>query len=43
LRAGTDELADSPLWPLDGLGDLIDILGLDNGLEVVLENLGEVV
>lgn len=43
LRAGANELADSPLGPLDGLGNLVDILGLDDGLEVVFEDLGEVV
>ena len=28
---------------LDGLGDVVDVLGLDQGLEVVFEDAGEVV
>jgi len=43
LRAGFDELADGAVCRLDCLWDLVDILGLDDSLEVVLENLGEVV
>jgi hypothetical protein len=43
LRACTDELSNSLLWALDGLGDLVDILGLDDGLKVVFKNLGKVV
>jgi hypothetical protein len=38
-----DKEANSSVLSLDGSGDLIDVLGLDNGLEVVLENLCEVV
>lgn len=44
-KSGTalDKMADAFLWATDSLGDLIDILGLDNSLEVVLQELGEVV
>lgn len=38
-----DQVADALLRATDGLGDLIDILWLDNGLEVILQKLGEVV
>jgi hypothetical protein len=38
-----EEEANGSVLALDGSGDLVDVLGLDNGLEVVLENLGEVV
>jgi hypothetical protein len=34
---------DALVGPSDRLGDLVDILGLDHGLEVILEKLGEVV
>ena len=40
LVFGADELAD---LPFDGLGDVVDVLRLDQGLQVVLENAGEVV
>lgn len=38
-----EEEANGSVLALDGSGDLVDVLGLDNGLKVVLENLGEVV
>ena len=38
-----DEETDGSVVALDGSRDLIDILGLNDGLEVVLKNLGEVV
>lgn len=31
------------LTDLDSLGDLVDVLGLDNGFQVILQNLGKVV
>jgi hypothetical protein len=43
LRARLDERANTPIGRLDGFGNLVDILGLDDGLEVVLEDLGEIV
>ena len=43
LRAGADELSNGPFGALDSLGDLVDILRLDDSLQVVLEDLGEVV
>ena len=38
-----DEEANGSVLALDGSRDLVDVLGLDNGLEVILENLCEVV
>jgi len=38
-----DEEANGSVVALDGSGDLVDVLGLDDGLKVVFENLGEVV
>jgi hypothetical protein len=38
-----DEGTDGSVLALDGSGNLVDVLGLDNGLEVVLEDLCEVV
>jgi hypothetical protein len=38
-----DEAANGAVGALDGLWDLVDILGLDDGLEVVFEDLCEVV
>lgn len=34
---------DALLGAANGLGDLVDILGLDDGLEVIFQQLGEVV
>ena len=42
-RAGADEVLDGPVGAPDGLGNLVDILGLDDGPEVILEKLREVV
>lgn len=38
-----DEETNGSVVAFDGSGDLIDVLGLDDSLEVVFENLGEVV
>lgn len=38
-----DEGPDAALSSFDSFRDLIDILGFDDGLEIVLENLGEIV
>jgi hypothetical protein len=38
-----EEEANGSVLALDGSGDLVDVLRLNNSLEVVLENLGEVV
>lgn len=38
-----EEKADALIGTSHGLGDLIDILGLDNGLEVIFQKLGEIV
>ena len=43
LGAGADELADGAVGRLDSLGKLVDILGLDDGLEIVFQDLCEVV
>lgn len=43
MRALLEQETNRAIGALDSSWDLIDILGLDNGLEVVLENLGEVV
>jgi len=43
LGALFDESANRPFGTLDGSGNLVDILWLDNSLEVVLQDLGEVV
>jgi hypothetical protein len=45
LHLGTafHEVADRLVGPFDGSRDLIHILRLDNSLEVILQNLGEVV
>lgn len=45
LHLGTalDEVANRFVGALDGLGNLVHILRLDDGLEVVLQHLGEVV
>lgn len=43
LVACRDEISDLLDRTLDGTRDLIDILGLDDGLQVILQNLGEVV
>ena len=43
LGAGLDEVAHRSVGGLDSLGDLINILRLDDSLEVVLEHLCEVV
>lgn len=36
-------MADGLVWSTDSLGNLIDVLGLDDGLQVILEHLGEIV
>jgi len=41
--AALDQGLDALVGGADGLGDLVDVLRLDDGLEVVLEQLGEVV
>ena len=41
--AAVDEVANLLVCAADSLGDLVDVLGLDNSLEVVLEELGEVI
>lgn len=38
-----EQVANGPLCALDGLWDLVDILRLHDGLEIVLQNFGEVV
>lgn len=38
-----DQVANGSVCALDSPGDLVDVLRLDNSLEVVLQNLGEVV
>lgn len=43
LNASLEEFFDGTLGSLDGFGNLIDILRLDHGFEIILENLGEVV
>lgn len=43
LGASLDERTDSLNWPLDGLGDLVDILWLNDSLQVILQDLGKVV
>lgn len=43
LSTSFDEFANRPICGLDGFGDLVDILRLDNSLEIVFEDLGEVV
>jgi hypothetical protein len=53
LKIVGDSILDLPLVParqdlihamaLDGLWDLVHILGLDHGLEMVLQDLGEIV
>lgn len=43
LGAGLDEVSNVLNGALDSPGNLIDILRLDNSLEIVLQNLGEVV
>lgn len=43
LRTALDETLDLLDRTPDGTRDLINILGLDNGLQVILQNLGEVV
>ena len=42
-RAALDERFNAPVGSTNGLGDLIDVLRLDNSLEVILEQLCEVV
>lgn len=41
--AALNKELDALIRGADGLGDLVDVLGLDNSLQVVLEELGEVV
>lgn len=41
--AALNEELDALVGSADGLGNLIDVLGLDNSLQVILEELGEVV
>ena len=41
--AALNEELDALIGGADGLGDLVDVLGLDNSLQVILEKLGEVV
>lgn len=43
LRPGFKQSLDSLVWALDGLGDLINILGLDNGLKIIFQDFGEVI
>jgi len=43
LGTALDETLDLLDRTLDGTRNLINILGLDNGLQVILQNLGEVV
>lgn len=43
LSTSLDELADLFYGPLDGSGNLVNILRLDNGLQIVLQDLCEVV
>lgn len=43
LRAALDELLHLLDGSLHGAGDLVNVLGLDDGLQVILQNLGEVV
>jgi hypothetical protein len=38
-----EEGANTLVGSTDSLGDLVDVLGLDDGLEVILQELGEVV
>lgn len=43
LGTSLDERSDRLDWSLYGLGDLVDILWLDDGLQVILQDLGKVV
>jgi hypothetical protein len=43
LVACRDEIPDLLDRTLDGTRDLIDILRLDDGIQIILQNLGEVV
>jgi hypothetical protein len=43
LVTSLDEILDALDGTLDGAGNLIDILRLDNSLQVVFQDLGEVV
>ena len=43
LRAALDEMANCFVGALDRFGDLVNILRLDDSLEIVLQDLGEVV
>jgi hypothetical protein len=38
-----DKMADTSVGATDSLGNLINVLRLDNSLEIVLQKLGEVV
>jgi hypothetical protein len=42
-EAAFNQGLDTLVGGADGLGDLVDVLRLDDGLEIVLEQLGEVV
>jgi hypothetical protein len=43
LDTGLDDVLDTLNGALDSAGNLIDILRLDNSLQVILQDLGEVV
>lgn len=43
LRAGLDEVFDLLDWAFDRSRDLIDILRLHDGLQVIFQDLGEVI
>lgn len=43
LRSSFEQRLDSLVWAFDRFGNLVNILWLDNRLEIILQNLGEVI